>query len=243
MESKTVDIVYPLAEGLSHFRNQELKYSLRSVEKYVTGFRNIYLIGFKPPFINDKIIHVMQEDHPYHCKERRIMEKFLFACSIPGISDKFLMFNDDYFFTKPVDATKIPFYNKGNLYNSFIKRKPGNLYRQSLENTYNALTEKEFETRHFDVHYPMYYDKKKFPEVMAMYDWNIRAGYVVKSLYANSLKIKGAYRADCKIQKSHDKKEVLERIKDTDMFSTAEISRAIITILNDFYPDKCSYEV
>jgi hypothetical protein len=76
MESKTVDIVYPLAEGLSHFRNQELKYSLRSVEKYVTGFRNIYLIGFKPPFINDKIIHVMQEDHPYHCKERRIMEKF-----------------------------------------------------------------------------------------------------------------------------------------------------------------------
>ncbi len=243
MPNKPIDIVYPLNEGLSHFRNQEIKYSLRSVEKFVTNFRNIYIIGFKPPFLNEKVILIPHKDHPYHCKERHIMEKFLVACSIPDVSDRFLMFNDDYFFTKPVNAQKIPFYIKGYLKGSINKRKPGNLYRQSLENTYNALTKKGFGTEHFDLHYPIYYDKKKFPEVMSSYDWDIRAGYVVKSLYANSLGIHGAYRKDCKIQKSHNKQEVLAKIKDTDMFSTAEISRAIINILQGFYPAKCSFEL
>lgn len=238
---ENIDLVYVLGEGLSHFRNQEIKYSLRSVEKHVTGFRNIFIIGFKPPFLNNKVIHIPHQDNPYYCKERRIMEKFLTACSIPEISDKFLMFNDDFFFTKSVNAQKIPYYHKGELCEAIKMMEPG-MYRKSLENTYAALTEKGFETRHFDLHYPAYYDKNKFPEVMSKYDWTIRSGFTVKSLYANTLRFVGEYRCDTKIEKSHNKQEVLDRIKDTDMFSTAEISRAIISVLNDLYPEKSSFE-
>jgi len=245
MANKPIDIVYPLGEGLSNFRNQEIMFSLRSVEKHLTGYRNIFIIGFKPTFLNEKIIHIPHKDNPYFNKERRIMEKFKKACSIPEISDKFLMFNDDYFFTKPLNVQKIPYYNKGTLDGSVKKRKTGSVYRHSLENTYNALKEKGYGTKHFDIHYPMYYDKKKFPEVMAMYDWeNARNGFVIKSLYANTLKIKGVYRHDCKIMGLVTKKEeVIKQIKDYDMFSTSEITRAIIGILREMYPDKSIYEV
>ncbi len=239
---KNIDIVYLFANGFSHFRNMELKYSLRSLEKYGRNYRNVIIVGDITPYLNDRIIHVPQTDDPCHCKERRIMGKILKACNTPEISNPFLFFNDDFFLTKPIDFSQIPNYIKGDLRCAIKKRKAG-LYRQSLENTYYALKGRGCDTQHFDLHYPIYYDKKKFPEVMNSYDWNVRAGYVVKSLYANTLGIKGIYRHDAKIEKSHDKQEVLRRIQDTDLFSTAEISRAIISVLNQFFPNKSSYEL
>jgi hypothetical protein len=238
-----IDIVYLFANGLSHWRNQELKYSLRSLEKSSMNYREVYIIGDKPPYLNNRIKHIHHGDNQLFCKEKRICEKIMKACNVAEISNPFAFFNDDFFLTKPIDFSQIPFYFKGFLQNSISKRNSNDIYTHSLRNTYDALTEKGFDTKHFDLHYPMYYDKKKFPEAMAMYDWNIKHGYVVKSLYANTLGIKGKYRADCKIMKSHDKEEILERIKDFDLFSTSEISRAIINILNEFYPNKSSYEL
>ena len=235
-----VDLVYPLNKLCSHWRNQELRYSLRSVEKFVKNYRNIYIIGDKPKYLNGEVAHVQHNDDPAHCKERRIMEKFKFACSIDEISDKFVMMNDDYFFIKEVDVQNLPYYHKGGLPGAISKQK--GLYRTSLSNTYNILTERGLNTLHFDLHYPVLYDKKLFPEVMEQYDWTIKAGYVVKSLYCNTLGIEGEYRPDCKLNHTHDKTEVLEQIADVDMFSTADMTRAIINIINEMYPYESKYE-
>ena len=53
-----VDLVYPLNKLCSHWRNQELRYSLRSVEKFVKNYRNIYIIGDKPKYLNGEVAHI-----------------------------------------------------------------------------------------------------------------------------------------------------------------------------------------
>lgn len=236
-----IDIVYPLSEGLSHFRNEEIRYSLRSVEKYVKNYRNIYIIGDKPRYLNEKIIHIPFRENPSFCKERRIMEKFYFASGIPEISDNFLMFNDDYYFKKNFNAQKVNNYYKSKLEDSINNRKEGT-YKTSLKNTYEALKKKGYQTYNYDIHYPLIYNKQKFREVMESYDWDVRLGYVVKSLYANTLGVKGYLKRDYKLKTEHDKEKILEKIEEADIFSTGEITRTIIGILNEFYPEKSIFE-
>lgn len=235
-----IDLVYPLNKQCSHWRNEEIRYSLRSVEKFVKNYRDIYIIGDKLQYLNDKIVHIQHNDDPAHGKERRIMEKFKFACSVDEISDKFVMMNDDYFFIKEVDVQNLPYYHKGELLYAINKQK--GLYKHSLSNTYNVLTKRGLNSKHFDLHYPCVYDKKLFPEVMGQYDWSIKAGYVVKSLYCNTLGITGEYRGDCKLNHTHDKAEVNKKIEDFDMFSTADMTRAIINTIKEMYPNKSKYE-
>jgi hypothetical protein len=237
-----IDIVYILGKNLSGVRDQEIKFSLRSVEKHLKNFRNVYLIGHKPVFLNDKIMHHPFEDSAQHCKERRIMLKYLYACTIPEISPKFLMFNDDFFLTKDIDATKIPYYYSTRLKNK-IKHNSNGRYKKSIINTYNALTGKGYPTKYFDVHYPMYYDKDKFPEVMAKYNWEVAAGYVVKSLYANTLRLPGKIKRDVKINERLGKAEILKIILSESLFSTAEITRTMLKMLNKLYPDQSKYEI
>jgi len=50
-----MDIVYVLGSG-SEWDDNEIRFSLRSVEKYLTGVGNVYIIGKKPNFLKD-IIH------------------------------------------------------------------------------------------------------------------------------------------------------------------------------------------
>src|ERR1017187_9385955 len=103
-----IDIVIPLKSG-SDFRNLELKFSLRSIEKYLLNYRNIYVLSSNfPPFLNQDKVFCIKYDDLGNNKEQRIMNKFLFACSIPELSETFIASNDDYFLIKPIDALAIP---------------------------------------------------------------------------------------------------------------------------------------
>ena len=49
-----IDVVYILGDG-SKWGNNEIKYSLRSLEKYGKNIRDVYICGNKPYFVNNKI--------------------------------------------------------------------------------------------------------------------------------------------------------------------------------------------
>lgn len=239
------DIVYIYSHQASRWRGQELKYSLRSLEKWGRNFRNVVIVGDKPSYLNDKVIHINQPDNPGHNKERKIVEKLITACQDGRISDPFIMFNDDYFLTKEIDFSAIPYYYFDDLANKVNARKKiggKNKYTFALENTYNALKATGNTTLHFDIHYPIAYEKEAFKKIMAMFNWNIKGGYVIKSLYCNTMKVEGKIRKDCKIYLSHNKNEVLRDISDVDLFSTDNITRTIGLLLNELYPEKCSFE-
>lgn len=99
---------YDLAEANSEGRytdNDELRYSLRSVEKYVPWIRRIFIVT------DDQVPHWLKLEHPKitvvnqaellpeeanPCFNSNVIEYFLYK--IPGLSEHFLYANDDMFF-------------------------------------------------------------------------------------------------------------------------------------------------
>jgi hypothetical protein len=89
--------------------NDELKYSLRSVEKYAPWIRKIFVVtdGQKPDWLDlrhEKVTIVdIREIIPSEalpCYNSALIEHFLYK--IPGLSEHFLYANDDMFFNAEV---------------------------------------------------------------------------------------------------------------------------------------------
>ena len=90
--------------------NDELKYALRSAEKYVPWINHIYLVtGFNqvPKWLNTKNPKITIVPHeaimppcaiPTFCSDNIEM----CMANIPGLSEHFLLSNDDMFFTHPL---------------------------------------------------------------------------------------------------------------------------------------------
>ena len=236
------DIVYIYNHSCSKWRGQELKCSLRSLELYGKNYGNVYIVGDKAPYLNDRIIHIPMEDDETNTREKRICEKILRACRTEEISETFVMFNDDYFLLKEIDFSNLHYYYYNDLEKKAANRQKNDIYKKALQNTLIALLNEGHPIKHFDIHFPMYYNKEKFIEVMGQYFWGVKGGYVIKSLYANTLRIEGLQRRDCKIYLSHDKREIMDATKDVDLFSTENITRVMAEFLHKLYPNKSSYE-
>ncbi len=89
--------------------NDELKYSLRSVEMYAPWIRRIYIVtdNQTPAWLNHMNPRVRIIDHKeimpevcLPCFNSIVIEHFLYK--IPGLSEHFLYANDDMFINKPV---------------------------------------------------------------------------------------------------------------------------------------------
>lgn len=235
------DIVYIYNHTTSEWRGQELRFSLRSLEVFGMNYRNVVLVGDKPEYLNDKITFIpMKEVSGY--KEIRIFEKLLKACKSELVSDPFIFFNDDFFLVKKINFQELPYYYFDNLANKIRARQRNDIHKIAMSNTRTALLQREHSTRFFDIHYPMKYSKYRLSELKRVYNWDIRAGYVIKSLYANTFGIEGKSKPDCKFLDERSKSEVLKRINGTDLFSTGKVTRAIAEILQKMFPEKSSYE-
>ena len=238
-----IDLVIPLCKG-SKFNDLELRYCLRSVEKYLRGYRNIYIIGDKPKWIRN-VIHVPFTQRPGDCKDKNIMLKVLHACDIPEVSPEFLFMNDDHFLLKSVDAINYPYYYNGKLVDWDNGKKMWCPYKQAVKNTLSVLIKNELPAKHYDIHTPILYDKELFKNIMGRYDWDIQSGYIVKSLYANTLKLAGTSLIDCKISEPLHRYGLADLLYNRPVFSVGDagLNRSMIDWLDEFYPEKSAYEI
>jgi hypothetical protein len=239
-----LDLVYALGTG-STWNDTELKYSLRSFEKFMPNMGNVYIVGQKPNWIKPKsVIHLLCEDRPgKENKEQNIAVKILLACNQPAISEKFVFANDDHFILQPMHA--IPYYKEGTLEKKIIERVSHDNYFYSLCNTRQVLIEARKRTNYFDIHTPIVYDKKEFISVMASYDWTVNYGYVVKSLYCNTLGIKGVEIPDLKITERLKCGQIDRLVAGKKVFSIGDgaVNAEMGTFLQYLYPSKSKYEV
>jgi hypothetical protein len=238
-----MDIVYTLGTG-SQWSNNEIRYSLRSIQKHLHGYHDIFIIGEDPGFLNEKVTIIPYPDHSSYNKEKNIFDKILHACEQPQISDDFLFINDDHFFLKTFDVNHLPCYQRGCLKPAFEKRKAGDPYRVSLKNTFTALKAKNKNTYHFDVHFPIVYNKKKFQYLQHAYDWTIPYGYVIKSLYSNTWQIQGDHYDDIKLTKKLLVPELQELCYGKDLLSIGDsaVNPELKAWFNHLYPQKTVWE-
>lgn len=236
------DIVLPLGKG-SIWQNQEIKYSLRSVEKYLSGVRDIYIIGEEvPSFLKDvRQIHMLDI---HVSKETNIYDKIIRACQETNISEDFLFFNDDHFLLSEFEASTFPFFCNGHLRSMVDRNKKGNYYK-AVCNTYRTLIGRNLPTVHFDLHCPILYNKQKFITEMRNYDWSNRISFIIKSLYGNSIQIQSTDReSDCKINKPCLSQEILDIIKNRKFFSIGNlaINEQLKITMEQLYPNSSRWE-
>lgn len=109
------------ATGSSRFENaEELKYSLRSLDVFFPHFRNVYIVvkdGQMPPYIKPHPqLHIVPHSQLI---DRKYLPTFSSLCiemflhRIPGLSERYLYFNDDIFFLRPLERTD--FYDESGV--------------------------------------------------------------------------------------------------------------------------------
>lgn len=179
-----IDIVYVLGSG-SAWMNNELRFSLRSVEKNLNGFRNIYVVGEDPGFLNGvKFIPHPDEIGPQNA-DGNIIRKVLRVCQEKSLSDNFLFINDDHLVIKPVSVADIHPFHKGDMTTYHQSYWRLNIWRSRLKRTCEVLTESGYPAYHFDCHTPIIFNKRIFPKTMEQFPYHEGIGLTMKSLYGN----------------------------------------------------------
>lgn len=236
-----IDVIIPVRTGT---KPTELKYALRSLEKNLNGFGNIFIIGEQILSLRGlKYLHC-KDDKQSKWKERNIMRKIMTACKSNDVSEDFIFTNDDIYLTQEFDANNLPFYHKDDLLGTMAKNNGD--YRKSVNHTRKFLVDNNMPTLDFDTHFPIVYNKKKFSDtfVCEKLNWEISFGFVIKSLYCNSNGIEGEFGGDCKIQQKLNYEEIKAKIGDRSFFSTSDnsMNEHMIRYLNELYPNKSKYE-
>lgn len=231
-------IIIPLGTG-SRWNNLELRYCLRSIEKHLIGYDDVFIVGDHPDWLRN-VIHIPcydQGDKTYD-KERNIYTKIMAAIADERVTDDFLFMNDDHFLLQGYEAGKFPYYYDSTL-NCYLTVTD---YKHSVKNTLEwangALV------GNFDVHAPIIYNKLDFTFYMPNADWTKRFGYCIKSMYCDIKGIIGVRYPDLKINEALPASNIHSLLTGRAWFSIGDkaFNGGIRQVLQDLYPHKSRYE-
>lgn len=152
------DLIYILKADID---TEELKYSLRSVEKNFP-INRVWFVGGQPEGLEPdiRIPHKQVGNN----KWEMIRSSMWKAVSDERLSEDFFLFNDDFFVMEPVDTDSFRNFVDGTL-----ERRIDELHSESGMNAYTRTLfklEQELKTMHeptmnFDVHLPMLLNKEQ----------------------------------------------------------------------------------
>jgi hypothetical protein len=176
-KNKGIDIVIPYTRSPWW---EEIRYSLRSIEKNVHGLGNVWIVGDKPKWAKN-INYIKAEDIYKKNKGANIIRKILLACKNPRLSDTFIRMSDDQYFLKPINARDIKIYHTGNLWDLKLDlRSKRKWWFQRLRNARQYLQSIGMPAYNYETHVPMPVNKQKFL-------WMEKTPYVKTEFPANSI--------------------------------------------------------
>ena len=188
------DIVYFVKSDVF---NEELRYSLRSVETNWPYFR-VWFCGGCPDGINPDIM--MRLNQQGLNKWEKVRNSIIKVCENNEITEDFWLFNDDFFVMKKRKADFETQYNGRIIdYIERIKKKhhgSHSEYTVRLLKTIEALENADRGTLNYEVHKPMLINRQKALEVLDKFPEV--GGF--RSLYGNYWQIGGENRHDMKIK-------------------------------------------
>lgn len=152
------DVFYPLRTNGSKHENLELRYSLRALEKNVSGFDRVFISTETLPDWLQNVVHIPVKDEINRVPDFNIQNKI---CLADGISDDFLFMNDDHFIMKPHDVATFPNYYHSTL-DQYCLRRGKDGYGRRCINTMNWLVANNLKLLHFDIHFPIRYNLTAF---------------------------------------------------------------------------------
>lgn len=95
-----VDAVFVLGRGSQH-GNLELRYALRSLERFCPWVRKVWVVGEDPGFLSPAVGFIPAPDCCSHFKDASIIGKLVEAAKHPEVAERFLCCSDDQYVTQP----------------------------------------------------------------------------------------------------------------------------------------------
>ncbi len=171
--------IYPCRPG----DNEELRYSLRSVEKFYPE-ADVWVIGGKPDWYVGNFIKIKQTYDSF----ANVRNSLSMIINNPAIPDDVIVMNDDFFFLDRLD--KFLFYVSGTLKDRILSDKLNNInssYTKKLVHLHNHCSKYVSSPLDFDIHVPMPVNKKKLSQV-------VDEGLMWRSNYGNRFAPKSKIR-------------------------------------------------
>lgn len=222
----------------------ELKYALRSIQKYLNGFKEIWIIGDCPGWvININHIDVREETGK---NARNILRKILKGFDRREVGETVLQWQDDIFLTQPLQVKDIKYWYDRTLEEAIYEHHGS--YHTYITNTALKITEA---AKFYDIHVPIIYKKNRFEQLAKSYDWD-RKNYILKTLYCSSGAINCQYidgiqteqMKDCKIATPLRFNEIKKKIGGSLFFSTSPqgLNEEMMEVFEELYPEKSNFE-
>ena len=219
------DIVYFVKECEE---NEELQYSLRSVEENF-HYRDVWFYGGKPNNLEPD--HYVKVEQTEPSKWERVRNMLRQACQNPAISENFWLFNDDFFILKPFSENSKSTYN-GELYKQIVRVEERHdqqitEWTRRLRHLVHTLEDANKSTLNYAVHKPMLINRKKALEVLNKFPDEP----MFRALYGNYWGLGGTNEPDHKIQLLEYNMKKVDRWKtvssDDKSFKEGDIGRYI----------------
>jgi hypothetical protein len=213
-------IAIPLKHQLDH---TELKYCLRSIDKFLTGIPVIIISTNLPYWINN-VTQIPVNDVEGR-KQLTIKKKIAAALEI----DKdIICIHDDVYLLQPFEYK---YYSWGDI--TINKEGGAKLLLPQLQELNKPIS-------HFDIHNPFMYEKNKFHETLETFT----SDTVVKSSYANLWHISGTSMPDVKFDKKIAPQVVRQIIKSRPYFSSGSGGiKSLLTVWEELFPDPSRFEI
>lgn len=224
-----MDIVIPYKQDPHN--GLELKFALRSIEKYLTGYGAIHLIGDRPKWFAGYSTEFNQRTNG---KEYDIKSRIVYAIDkIQELSDNFLMWHDDHSLLKLLDVSEIKYWYDGTLQDALKNNAKG--YGRTIENTLDEFPD----AKNFDIHTPIVFDKVWFKLFM-----DYTSEICLKSYYCAKAGITGEPMPDLKLNRPMVRGEIMAAIDKRLFFSTGPLSLIgeMVDVLDELFPEKSKFE-
>lgn len=215
---KNIDVLY-IKGKVSENNDEEMKYSLRSLERFCIEYGRIFITGECPEYINrETVVFTPEKDigNPminHWWKVSQTIKK-------TDISEYFVLMYDDIFFTQVTNIEKIQRYWRGILGED---KRGSEDYRECLEDTKKWLRKNGITYFDYELHTPFIYGRKEFKKLDIIFDKikDSRLGMAPRSIYGNIISEgMDEFRRDIKIRTEFEKPEDIT-IK-YDCFSVSE---------------------
>lgn len=240
-----MDILYVVGTG-SKWNNNELKYSLRSIDKNGVNVGRIFIATETlPKFINPEAVeHICIRDLG-KIKHRNIMDKIECVMNYSDIADDFLLSSDDHFYLRETDFDHYPLYHKGEIQ----ERDENAEYWLSMRDTKQLLQQHGLTTYSTNPHCNTHFNRPMFMEHSALMKEGkqLRYGAEVNCLMGNLMIAAGVEPVcynDIKINSFKNREDLLRQLGDTNCFSIYDsaLNCGIKEYLREMFPNKSRWE-
>ena len=250
-----MDILYVVGTG-SKWNNNELRYSLRSIEKNGINVGRVFIAGYLPDFVNEKSVIFVPVKDKTTVKHYNIIHAidYVIQNTDIGINDNgdFLYSSDDHFYIKPTDFGNYPIYSRGKDLPDNPKNCVGHKkYYTTLISTRKLLQSYNLPYQYFSWHGNTHFNTKFWNDPimkeLVQKSYTMSEGCEPTCLMLNyQMSVEPfefVVRADKKIKSNDNIKLFKAKIADREVFSTASIITPYLPqVLKEFFPNKSKYE-